>query len=96
MNPTEPLPEELGSLLERFQAGENPENIDKEFIRLWFRDHCDPYKDEVLPEAPDDLIVELASRYMKLFEMITGETFPIGDLETPALERIRKNLQARL
>jgi len=81
---------------ERFQAGENPENIDKEFIRLWFRDHCDPYKDEVLPEAPDDLIVELASRYMKLFEMITGETFPIGDLETPALERIRKNLQARL
>lgn len=81
---------------ERFKAGENPENIDKEFIRLWFRDHCDPYKDEVLPKAPDDLIVELASRYIQLFEMITGETFPIGDLETPAPERIEKNLQAYL
>ena len=78
---------------ERFAAGENPENIDKEFIRLWFNDHCDPYQDEVLPQAPDDLVVELSSRYMQLFEMITGESFPIGDLNTPALERIAKNLQ---
>jgi phosphoribosylaminoimidazole-succinocarboxamide synthase len=81
---------------ERFSKGENPENIDKEFIRLWFRDHCDPYNDERLPEAPDDLIVELASRYMQLFEMITGEAFPIGDLNTPAAERIAKNLKAYL
>ena len=22
-------------------------NIDKEFLRLWFREHCDPYADEV-------------------------------------------------
>jgi phosphoribosylaminoimidazole-succinocarboxamide synthase len=80
----------------RFQAGENPQNIDKEFIRLWFRDHCDPYKDAVLPQAPDDLIVELTSRYMQLFEMITGETFPIGDLETSAIDRIVKNLAAYL
>ncbi|MCB1124345.1 MAG: phosphoribosylaminoimidazolesuccinocarboxamide synthase [Verrucomicrobiae bacterium] len=85
-----------GSYEERFKAGENPENIDKEFIRLWFRDHCDPYKDEVLPEAPDDLIVELTSRYIQLFEMITGETFPMDDLETPASERIAKNLAAYL
>ena len=81
---------------ERFQAGENPENIDKEFIRLWFVDHCDPYNDETLPAAPDDLVVELSSRYMQLYEMITGETFPIVDLETPALERIAKNLKATL
>tara|TARA_Y100000588_G_scaffold7232_1_gene8503 strand:- start:3574 stop:4533 length:960 start_codon:yes stop_codon:yes gene_type:complete len=79
---------------ERFAQGENPENIDKEFIRLWFRDHCDPYKDEVLPKAPDDLIVELSSRYIKLYEMITGETFPTDDMETPAAERIQKNLQS--
>ena len=78
---------------ERFSKGENPENIDKEFIRLWFRDHCDPYKDQELPNAPDDLIVELSSRYIKLYEMITGETFPMEDPEAPAVERIQKNLQ---
>lgn len=31
----------------RHAAGQEPQNIDKEFLRLWFRDNCDPYKDEV-------------------------------------------------
>lgn len=63
------------SYQERFAAGREPENIDKEFLRLWFKEHCDPYKDEILPKAPDDLIVTLASRYVQLYEMITGQTF---------------------
>ena len=49
--------------------------IDKEFFRLWFRERCDPYKDAVLPTPPDDLIADLASRYILLFEMITGTEF---------------------
>jgi len=60
---------------ERFEKGLDPENIDKEFLRLWFRDNCDPYNDAVLPEAPEELVVELSSRYIKLFEMITGNEF---------------------
>jgi phosphoribosylaminoimidazole-succinocarboxamide synthase len=60
---------------ERIVAGKEPENIDKEFLRLWFRDQCDPYKDEVLPEAPRDLVMELSRRYITLFEMITGKHF---------------------
>ena len=82
------------SYQERFATGENPENIDKEFLRLWFVDHCDPYNDPELPQAPDDLVVELSSRYIQLFEMITGETFAMTELHLPPLERIRKNLQA--
>jgi phosphoribosylaminoimidazole-succinocarboxamide synthase len=36
----------------RHAAGQEPQNIDKEFLRLWFRARCDPYKDEVgLPAA---------------------------------------------
>lgn len=27
--------------------GEEPDNIDKEFLRLWFRENCDPYNDKV-------------------------------------------------
>ena len=50
-------------------------NIDKEFLRLWFRDNCDPYKDEKLPDAPKDLVVELSRRYIKLYETITGKEF---------------------
>jgi phosphoribosylaminoimidazole-succinocarboxamide synthase len=63
------------SYQERIAAGLEPENIDKEFLRLWFRDHCDPYKDEILPEAPKDLVVELARRYVSLYEMITWKDF---------------------
>jgi phosphoribosylaminoimidazole-succinocarboxamide synthase len=60
---------------ERLAAGQEPNMIDKEFFRLWFRDRCDPYKDAVLPVPPDDLIAELASRYIQLFEKVTGTTF---------------------
>jgi len=76
---------------ERFRAGQEPENIDKEFLRLWFRQRCDPYKDKVLPKAPDDLVVELSSRYIKLYEMITGLNFQI-DSSAPIKERLFRNL----
>ena len=78
------------SYLTRFLNDEEPENIDKEFLRLWFKKHCNPYQDEVLPEAPKELIIELSRRYIKLFEMITGLKFKaeIGDVK----ERIELNL----
>jgi phosphoribosylaminoimidazole-succinocarboxamide synthase len=60
---------------ERIAAGMEPENIDKEFLRLWFRSHCDPYKDKILPDAPRDLVVELSRRYLLLYEVITGKSF---------------------
>jgi phosphoribosylaminoimidazole-succinocarboxamide synthase len=56
------------SYAERLSGGQEPN-------RLWFRDRCDPYKDAVLPVPPDDLIAELASRYIQLFEKITGMSF---------------------
>jgi phosphoribosylaminoimidazole-succinocarboxamide synthase len=66
--------------------------IDKEFFRLWFRDRCDPYKDEVLPVPPDGLIAELASRYIQLFEKITGTTFKpdLRPLDATVLASLRQ------
>ena len=59
----------------RIAEGREPENIDKEFLRLWFSEHCDPYNDELLPTAPKDLVTELSRRYISLYEMITGKLF---------------------
>ena len=78
---------------ERIAAGQEPQNIDKEFLRLWFVDNCDPYNDEILPQAPEALIVELSSRYIFLYETITGETFPFPDAGKKVQERINKNLK---
>ena len=36
---------------ERHAQGLEPQSIDKEFLRLWFRKHCDPYKDKVRPRV---------------------------------------------
>jgi len=81
---------------ERFASGEEPENIDKEFLRLWFVEHCDPYRDAILPPAPDDLRIELSRRYIFLYEMITGEAFPFPEAGQSIHERLRKNLAAYL
>lgn len=83
------------SYKERMQKGLEPENIDKEFLRLWFREHCDPYKDEKLPQAPRELVTELSLRYIRLYEMITGKEFET-DESMPVKERIRKNLSSIL
>ncbi|HLD27441.1 MAG TPA: phosphoribosylaminoimidazolesuccinocarboxamide synthase [Patescibacteria group bacterium] len=82
-------------LAETYQArtaeGREPDNIDKEFLRLWFKEHSDPYNDAELPEAPRELVVELAARYIKLYEMITGEDFKI--YEGNVKNRIEENLK---
>ena len=81
---------------ERMASGNEPQNIDKEFLRLWFVDNCDPYNDEVLPAAPEDLIVELSSRYIYLYETITGQLFPFPETGESVIDRINKNLRNAL
>lgn len=76
---------------ERLMKGEEPKSFDKEFLRLWFKENCDPYKDAVLPEAPADMIEEMSRRYIQMYEQITGEKFAPG--ETPVLPRMERNLK---
>jgi phosphoribosylaminoimidazole-succinocarboxamide synthase len=76
----------------RSEAGEEPQYFDKEFLRLWFRDHCDPYRDATLPPAPPELVDELSRRYIAMYDQITGMKFHRG--ETPILQRIEKNLKS--
>jgi phosphoribosylaminoimidazole-succinocarboxamide synthase len=75
----------------RFAKGEEPDYFDKEFLRLWFRDHCDPYRDATLPPAPKELVDELSRRYIQMYERITGTAFKPGEL--PIAARIARNLQ---
>jgi phosphoribosylaminoimidazole-succinocarboxamide synthase len=77
---------------ERTKSGLEPEYFDKEFLRLWFKEHCDPYKDEVLPEAPDEMRLELARRYVEIYEKLSGEKFRTPPLEDIS-ERIARNLK---
>lgn len=75
---------------ERMAKGEEPKSFDKEFLRLWFKENCDPYNDAVLPEAPQELVEELSRRYIRMYEQLTGSSFKAG--EEPILPRIERNL----
>jgi len=82
----------LDTYEEQLAKGEEPKSFDKEFLRLWFKENCDPYKDEVLPEAPKELVEELSRRYIEMYEKITGETFTPG--EQPIIPRMETNLKS--
>lgn len=78
---------------ERFAVGERPDSFDKDFVRSWVAERCDPYKDDI-PEIPKSMILETASVYIQAFEAIIGKTFtlPPADEKEPVLDRIRRNL----
>ena len=82
---------QLSSYAERISEGKEPEYFDKEFLRLWFKEHSDPYNDKTLPEAPVELVEELSRRYIQMYEQITGKKFVPG--EVPVAARLKRNLK---
>lgn len=81
------------SYAQRHAAGEEPENFDKEFIRLYYAAHG--YRGEGEPfSLPPDLAVQAAQRYITTYEAVSGSTFVPGEL--PAAPRIARNLAAWL
>ncbi|CAN5791729.1 phosphoribosylaminoimidazolesuccinocarboxamide synthase [soil metagenome] len=70
---------------------QEPDNFDKEYLRKWYaaqgyRGDGDP------PPLIDEIIVEVARRYLTTYEQLTGQTFVPG--EQPAAARIARVLAA--
>ncbi len=79
------------SYQQSFEKGERPASFDKDFVRSWVAERCDPYKDEI-PEIPVELVEETSKVYIKAYETITGLQFvPDDRCETPR-DRVRMNL----
>ena len=80
---------EAASYEDRFARGEDPEPLDKDFVRryytsLGYRGDGDP------PPLPDDVRVGAAKRYIEAFERITSEAF-VPNTEDP-VRRIANNV----
>ncbi|MEO6060720.1 MAG: phosphoribosylaminoimidazolesuccinocarboxamide synthase [Thermoflexales bacterium] len=67
----------------------SPRNFDKEFLREWYarRGYTG---DGQPPTMPDDVLAQVAARYIAAYEKLTGFVFVPG--EQPASERIAQNL----
>jgi phosphoribosylaminoimidazole-succinocarboxamide synthase len=77
----------------RMAAGEEPENFDKEFIRLWYAERG--YRGDGEPPAmDDDLVVAASQRYVGVYEMLTDRTFEA--YEYPIEDRILNSIKKAL
>jgi phosphoribosylaminoimidazole-succinocarboxamide synthase len=74
-----------------FAGGKRPDSFDKDFIRAWVGERCDPYKDEI-PAIPEELVLRTSDVYIHAYEMITGRTFSRG-MTTDTLADIREALR---
>lgn len=77
---------------ERIAAGQEPDNYDKEFLRLWFKSRFDPYADSEAPAVPEEIIAELVRRYVYVYEKLTGTPF-VPSADANPLARIEANLR---
>jgi len=74
---------------QRIIDGLEPENFDKEFVRLEYAAHG--YRgDGKPPQMPADLWIRVAERYITLYEKLTGQTFEPG--KYPVGPRLQKNI----
>jgi phosphoribosylaminoimidazole-succinocarboxamide synthase len=76
--------------VQKFKKGEEVENFDKEFMRLWFKLQGFSGKGKI-PKMPEDLIIKISKRYQEVYERLTGEKFSI-DLSKDPKERIIENI----
>lgn len=76
---------------EAFRTGGRPKSFDKDFVRAWVAERCNPYTDPI-PEIPAELIAETAQVYRTAFTAITGQPFVANTEGATVLERVRKNL----
>jgi len=74
----------------RFSAGEDPENFDKEFVRIAYAEKG--YRgDGEAPQMPSDLWASASERYIQIYELLTGRAFKAGSY--PIEPRLLANLK---
>ncbi len=79
---------------DRLARGEAQRQLSKEFVREWLMARgFMGKKGQALPDLDDDFRVEVAQRYIELFETITGRPFEPDTHPDPA-ERVRSALVA--
>lgn len=76
-------------LSDSYGEGKTPSHLDKELLRAWYARQG--YRgDGTPPVLPNDIIAQLAARYITAYELLTHTTFEPGAL--PAEARIREAL----
>jgi phosphoribosylaminoimidazole-succinocarboxamide synthase len=78
---------------ERQDAGEPQKQLSKEFVREWLMSHdFMGLEGQTVPQMDEDFLNLVTSRYVELYEKITGSKFT-GDSSSEPLKRIEKAVE---
>jgi len=81
---------------ELLKADRPQRQLSKEFVREWLMEHdFQGLEGQTLPDLPDDFRIRVASRYIELFETITGMDFD-PDTHPDPVARIRTAVREAL
>lgn len=83
-----------GTYQSRFKNNLEPENFDKEFLRLWYS-RRGFRGDGIPPKMTKELIFAMANRYIDVFEKLSGKKYQPAEypLENGIIKAIRHNLE---
>ena len=85
-----------GEYEERFAKGERQKQLSKEFVREWLMANgFQGLAGQTIPEMTDEVVAGITSRYIELYENITGEKFQKEESES-ILDRIENNIRKYL
>ena len=86
----------LDGYAERQKKGEPQKQLSKEFVRQWLIANNFQGKDgQTVPEMSDEWVNEISTRYIELYEKITGEAFVRNDAKDLA-QRVETNINTYL
>lgn len=84
----------LGPYEELLRKGEPQQQLSKEFVRKWLMDQGFRGQDEqLIPTLPDEFRVQVSSRYINLYEKVSGKAF-VPDTHAEPEKRILNILTA--
>jgi phosphoribosylaminoimidazole-succinocarboxamide synthase len=78
----------------RMNAGDEPDNLDKEFVRRAIVDAGYDVDSDVEPAQffTDAVRIDAAEKYVDLFEKVTGETLNVGTTSEPEITKILREI----
>jgi phosphoribosylaminoimidazole-succinocarboxamide synthase len=77
---------------ERFNAGKEPDSLDKEFVRLWLTERMEDVYKSPLPAITDADLAMFSNKYQALYQCVTGKEFA-PEHSAHVEQRILKNIQ---
>lgn len=82
----------LDGYQDRQEKNQPQQQLSKEFVREWLIQHGFQGLDgQIIPEMPDTFVNEISERYIKLFEIITGQKF-----DKVATDNIEKRIETNV